>query len=240
MELIVDNSSNAENSENSSQIKVWDFPTRFFHWSLVIALALCWLSIDMRWLTVHQYSGMYILLLLVFRIIWGVIGAKTARFVDFITWPWHAFKYLKRSLSGTNEYHAGHNPAGGWMVVAMLILLIAQVLSGLFANDDIGFSGPLADFVTKESSDWATQIHSLFFDGLLLLTWLHIIAVFFYYLVKLQNLIRAMITGYKPSAQVGNHQLFFVTKIRTVLGIAIALTTTLVVFNWQFITMLLN
>jgi cytochrome b len=250
----VDKSSNVQ---CTNQIKVWDFPTRFFHWSLVLGVALCWLSIDMRWLTVHKYTGMYILFLLIFRIIWGVVGAKTARFTDFVTWPSHALTYLKSSLASNkqdstsdnipgikldkNEYHTGHNPAGGWMVIAMILLLLSQVISGLLANDDIGFSGPLADLVTKENSDWATQIHSILFDGILLLIWLHIVAVFFYYLVKLQNLIRAMITGCKPIKQAGNSErLFFVSAKRAAIGVTISVTLTILIFNWPLIATLFN
>lgn len=206
-------------------IKVWDKPTRFFHWSLVLGIFTCWLSIENRWLLVHQISGLTILGLLIYRVIWGFVGARTARFSDFITWPWLALKYLKNSLQKHNDYHTGHNPAGGWMVIALLSIIALQVITGLLGNDDIGFSGPLADLVTKEVSDSATQIHVFIFDLLLAFIWLHLVAVFFYVLVKNQNLIKAMLTGKKPFAQAGKTtHLFFVSKLRVILVLAIAIT----------------
>ena len=166
---------------------------------------------------------LFILLLFIYRIIWGFIGAKTARFSDFIKWPWHAVKYLIASFNKHDDYHAGHNPAGGWMVVLFLLCISVQIFTGLFANDDVGFSGPLADWVVKELSDFATQIHALLFDFLLILIWLHLVVVFFYVVVKKQNLVKAMVTGKKPRSQAGEiSQLFFVSPIRMGLAVLIA------------------
>lgn len=210
----------------NTKVKVWDISTRLFHWLLVVSIFLCWFTMENRWLMAHQITGYFILLLFVYRLIWGVIGARTARFTDFIKWPWHAVKYLIASFNKHDDYHAGHNPAGGWMVVFFLLCIFTQIFTGLFANDDVGFSGPLADWVVKDWSDFATQIHALLFDFLLILIWLHLVVVFFYVIVKKQNLVKAMVTGKKPCSQAGEiSQLFFVSHFR--IGIAVFIAASL-------------
>lgn len=210
-------------------IKVWDASTRLFHWALVASVFICWLSMEYRWLDVHKWSGIFVLFLLIFRVIWGFLGSKTARFSDFFVWPWQAFFYLRESLANKNNtYHAGHNPAGGWMVIILILLLSGQVITGLLANDDVGFNGPFADSVTKDISDIATKIHAVLFKSLLIMVWLHIVAVYFYVLVKWQNLFMAMITGNKPLAQVGNFDnLFIATSKRALAVMLISLIVTI-------------
>lgn len=227
---------NSEHSSDKKTIKVWDTPTRLFHWSLTIGVVLCWLSMHQRWLDLHLYSGYFVLFLLIFRLIWGIAGSRTSRFIDFVVWPLHALKYLKNTISGEVKFHAGHNPAGGWMVVAMLLLILIQIATGLFSNDDIGFSGPLADIVTKDRSDWATQLHALLFNSLLAFIWLHLVAVFFYYFVNLQNLIKSIITGEKTIDEVGNTQhLHFASIFRAILGCIVSLSLTLLIINWKIL-----
>ncbi len=206
------------------EIKIWDIPTRLFHWLLVLAIFSCWLTMEMRWLDAHLYSGLFVLLLLTYRLIWGVIGARTARFSDFVKWPWRAVRYLIKSFNKHDDYHAGHNPAGGWMVILFLVIILSQVITGLFANDDVGFSGPLADLVIKESSDTATHWHGLIFNILLGLIWIHLVIVFFYVLVKQQNLVKAMISGKKPVFQAGDiGKLFFVSNLRALATLLFAI-----------------
>lgn len=188
---------------DSGKVKVWDLPTRVFHWSLVLSVFACWFTIENRWILAHQVSGAAVLGLLIFRLLWGIVGSRTAKFTDFVKWPWTAARYLWSSLHKHDDYHTGHNPAGGWMVIAVLVILGFQGITGLFANNDLGFSGPLADHVSKDTSDKATQLHVLNFNLILALVWLHLIAVFLYVLVKRQNLVRAMITGKKPVEQAG-------------------------------------
>ncbi|MCU4676564.1 cytochrome b/b6 domain-containing protein [Catenovulum sp. 2E275] len=215
----------------ANKVKVWDISTRAFHWLLVIAIFSCWLTMEMRWLDAHLYSGLFIAFLIIYRLIWGIIGAKTARFSDFVKWPWHAVRYLLKSFNRHDDYHAGHNPAGGWMVIIFLLVILSQVISGLFANDDIGFSGPLADWVVKQSSDFATFLHGWIFNALLGLIWLHLVIVFFYVLVKKQNLVKAMLTGKKPAQQApGAEQLFFVSSFRIVLAFILALIVPFLLF----------
>lgn len=200
-------------------VKIWDLPTRLFHWALVLAIFICWYSMEVRQLSLHKYSGLFVLFLLVFRFLWGLVGSETARFKHFITTPWAALNYLKKSFSNNSNTHAGHNPAGGWMVMLMLFVIFLQVLMGMFANDDIGFNGPFADLVLKEQSDLATKIHVWLFNVILALIWLHLVAVFFYVLVKMQNIVKAMLTGSKPLSQAGGCESFYFASLKRVLAV---------------------
>lgn len=132
-----------------------------------------------------------LLALLVFRIGWGLIGSTTARFRDFLHPPRTVLAYLR---NGAGMY-AGHNPAGGLMVIALILVLLAQAVTGLFANDGLHFSGPLALLVGDDASTRLTAVHSTIFNVILLLVWSHVVAVGFYLFVKGHNLVKAMVTG---------------------------------------------
>lgn len=186
---------------NSLTIKIWDLPTRLFHWSLLALIAACWWASgengDIDW---HMRCGYAVLVLLLFRLVWGVLGSTTARFANFVTAPNAVLAYLG-SMRGKEAPHIGHNPAGGWMVVAMLALLLGIAGSGLFANDDIMSEGPLAHHVSEQLSDMATAWHETAFYTLLALVALHVSAIAFYLLVKKDNLVRPMLTGNKQVPQ---------------------------------------
>jgi len=180
-------------------IRVWDAPTRLFHWSIVALIFLSWLSADQGYMTVHLCSGLTLLALLLFRLGWGLMGSTTARFRDFLHPPRKVIAYLK---SGGNLPHAGHNPAGGLMVVTLLAILLAQALTGLFANDGLKFAGPLALLVSDDVSDQLTRIHGVIFNIILVLVWLHVVAVGFYHFVKGDNLVAPMVSGKKHRTRV--------------------------------------
>ncbi|WP_016956468.1 cytochrome b/b6 domain-containing protein [Catenovulum agarivorans] len=184
------------------QIKVWDFATRLFHWLLVTLILAAWYTIENRMIEQHELIGHALLGLIIFRICWGFIGSTTARFTHFLTSPLSALSYLKASLTLNAPHSSGHNPAGGWMVIMMLLIIGFQLLSGMYANDDLGFSGALSDSITKDMSDTFTQLHAINFNILVALIWLHLVAVFFYLLVKNENLVRAMFSGKKPVNQI--------------------------------------
>ena len=184
------------------QVMVWDQATRIFHWALVVLIIAAWYTIENRMIDVHQLIGHALIGLVIFRLVWGVIGSSTAQFKNFIRNPFSALTYLKASLKLTSPHATGHNPAGGWMVVVMLLVIGFQLISGLLANDDLGFSGAFSDYVSKALSDTFTQLHALNFTLLLVLIWLHLVAVFFYVMVKNEHLIRAMLTGKKLQSQV--------------------------------------
>ena len=181
------------------QVLVWDAPTRLFHWTIVTLILLSWFSADQGYMTVHLWSGLALLALLLFRIGWGLVGSTTARFSDFLHPPRAVLSYLRGE--GKSLY-AGHNPAGGLMVVALIAVLLAQALTGLFANDGLHFSGPLALLVSDDTSTRVTSWHALIFDLILLLVWCHVAAVGFHVFVKGHNLVKAMVTGRKPRAHI--------------------------------------
>jgi len=182
---------------NDKKVLVWDLPVRLFHWCVVTLVFTSWLSADQGWMTIHLASGLTLLALLLFRLGWGLFGSTTARFSDFLHPPRRVLGYLKSLKDGDRLLYAGHNPAGGLMVMAMILVLLAQALTGLFANDGLHFNGPLALLLPSETSDSITSIHRLIFDAILILVWCHVVAVGFYLLVKGDNLVWPMVTGKK-------------------------------------------
>jgi len=178
-------------------VPVWDIPVRLFHWTLVLLIAFSWLSSEMDWMTWHMYSGYAILTLILFRILWGFVGSTHARFSDFIYGPRALIGYIRTLPSRTAAKFAGHNPLGGISVVLILLCVLAQAGTGLFANDDIINEGPLYKHVTKELSDWLTTIHKYNFNLLLALMAVHVGAVLYYLIWKSENLIKPMFTGRK-------------------------------------------
>lgn len=181
-------------------ISVWDLPIRLVHWGLVVLVALSWWTASTDRLDWHRWSGYGILALVLFRLAWGLVGSETARFAHFLHRPERALTYL-RGLFGSPSLRApsiGHNPLGGWSVVALLTLLILQCGLGLFAVDTDGEeSGPLADLVSFTGGRLAAHWHHRIFNLLLVLIGLHLAAIFFYLLVRKENLITPMLTGMK-------------------------------------------
>lgn len=182
---------------NAVNIKIWDLPTRLFHWLLVFSIAFSWFSAEVggNWMVWHERSGIFILSLLLFRLIWGFVGSDTARFRHFIKSPLEALQHFKEVKMHNTAYHAGHNPLGAWMVLALLGVLSLQGITGLFANDDIMTEGPLVALVSENTSSWLTSAHHLIFNIILLFAAIHIAAVLFYRLRKNTNLIKPMVLG---------------------------------------------
>ncbi|MCE7796226.1 cytochrome b/b6 domain-containing protein [Sphingobium sufflavum] len=175
---------------------VWDAPTRLFHWLLVGLLGFSWYSAETYQMEWHRYSGLAILGLVAFRIVWGFVGSGTARFGGFLKGPRAALAYLRSK--GHDESVAGHNPLGGWSVALLLLLLTVQTLSGLFAVDIDGIeSGPLSYLVDFDRGRQAAAIHGAAFALLKLVAALHVAAILFYLVVKRRNLITPMLTGYR-------------------------------------------
>ena len=179
------------------RIKVWDLPTRVFHWSLFVAVTVALLTglEGGNWMVWHERAGLLILGLLVFRLVWGLLGSTYARFAEFAPTPGRISAYLQGRWQGL-----GHNPLGALSVFALLALLLWQASIGLFSNDDIAFNGPLYDLVSKSTSDWLSSLHRQGLWLILGLVALHILAALFYTFVRGNNLIRPMITGFKESA----------------------------------------
>ena len=183
----------------SQTVKVWDLPVRLLHWSIVVCFVVSWATA--AWfdntMQIHLYSGYTLLVLVLFRIAWGFVGSSTARFSHFVSGVRPVIIYASTLLQPRASHHHGHNPLGGWVVLAMLSLLLLQAITGLFSNDDLLTTGPLAHWVSDDVSDIFSNIHSIAFYVLLAIVGLHITAVLFYRFFKHENLITAMVTGNK-------------------------------------------
>lgn len=176
-------------------IRVWDLPIRLFHWMLVLCIAGSFISVNIggnaiQW---HAYFGYSILCLLIFRIIWGLIGSTHARFVSFFP----SKKAILDYLSGSAPRVLGHNPVGALSVFALLFVLCVQVTTGLFVDDEIAFQGPLAKYVSSSVGSFLSQIHEGNQVVILALITTHIAAIWFYKKFKGENLIKPMISGDK-------------------------------------------
>lgn len=181
--------------------RIWDPFVRLFHWVLVALIAFSWWSGKHHDMDRHRLSGYAVLALLVFRLIWGFAGPRTARFRSFVRGPGAVAAYVGTLGRRRARAADGHNPLGGWSVVAMLGVLLAMVTAGLFSVDVDGLeSGPLADYVSFDAGRTAAHVHGLIFDGILVLVGLHVFAVAFYLVWKRHNLVRAMVTGRRPLA----------------------------------------
>lgn len=187
----------AKKNGNWRWIKVWDAPTRLFHWALVALVATSYITARNGWIDWHFYAGYTILTLVAFRILWGLFGSQTSRFSSFVKAPGAAIAHLRHALKREGEAEAGHNAAGAYMVLALLALLLFQAGSGLFANDGLFTQGPLAALVSGAESDRITDLHGLSFDLILIAVALHVVAIFAYALLLRQDLVRPMITGWK-------------------------------------------
>jgi cytochrome b len=225
------------------KVKVWDLPTRLFHWSLVTLVVLSFVTGKFGGLnlnipaglpgggtmlanmTVHMWSGYTILALVLFRVIWGLIGSTTARFSNFVRGPAAVIGYLRGLIGrGPSAFVFGHNPAGAGLVVAVLVLLLVQAGSGLFLKEDdfFGIAAPLNGRVSEETAKGLTKLHHLSWALIQLLVILHIIANLYYWLVKKDNLIAAMFSGKKPvPAGVAVPPLSFTPGIVAVLVLAV-------------------
>jgi cytochrome b len=184
---------------------VWDLPVRIFHWTLLALVAVAWWSQENSDLNLHRIAGSSVVGLLVFRIWWGVFGSSTARFATFLKGPGAALAYGRTLLSRTYRSEApGHNPLGGWSVLALIVCLVALVGFGLFAVDVDGLeSGPLSTYVAFETGRLASKLHGMAFQVLEVLIALHVAAVAFYLVFKRQNLVGPMVTGRRRGADLG-------------------------------------
>jgi len=180
------------------RVMVWDLPTRVFHWTVAGAVVLGWLTAEGTgaWFALHRLAGAVILVALLFRVVWGVAGSRHSRFGDFVR-PWPAVRaHLAAVLRLAPRRHVGHTPAGGWMIVALLVMLAAVAVSGLFAAaHDV--AGPLARLLPAALSGLATEVHGIAFDILLFLVVMHLCGVLIEGALTGERLVRAMWTGRK-------------------------------------------
>ncbi|MEL6529478.1 MAG: cytochrome b/b6 domain-containing protein [Pseudomonadota bacterium] len=183
--------------EASQTIHVWDLPVRLCHWSFALLIPAMWWTAENSAWAWHKRLGLVLLGLLVFRIIWGVLGSRTARFVSFVKGPSAVMAYL-RGDRDTADPAIGHNPLGALSVIALLGAMALQVSMGLFAGDPFdGATGPLNSLVGVMTADTLTDWHEMFFWVIVSLVGLHLTAIGFYAIVKRNNLISPMISGSK-------------------------------------------
>jgi cytochrome b len=180
-------------------VRVWDWPVRIVHWSMVLLLIVLLTTAKiggdaMVW---HMRAGETMLALVLFRVLWGFAGSRFARFSSFVRGPRAVIAYARSMLVRPHEFHIGHNPLGGWMVIALLLALLFQTGTGLFTNDDVLTDGPLVRLITKDLSDTISSLHrrNAWIVGALVIA--HIGAALFYLIALRENLIAPMLHGSK-------------------------------------------
>jgi len=188
-----------DKADPTCRIRVWDLPTRLFHWLLVLSVTTCFItgSIGMTAMSLHMLSGLVVFGLLLFRLCWGFVGGQQSRFTAFVRGPRAVIGYAVEMLRGSSPRHLGHNPLGGWSILAMMLALALQAGTGLFASDDILTQGPLYHLVDSTLAYQLTRIHRYNRFVVAFLAAIHVMAVFFYLWGKQDNLLKPMITGYK-------------------------------------------
>ena len=170
---------------------LWDLPTRVFHWLLVCLVPLAWLSAETQNFELHEWVGRTLIVLVTWRILWGLLGSRHSRFSDFLVGPGAVLAYLR----GQRGASRGHNPLGGWSVMVLLALLLAQGVSGLFNDDDVLYSGPLYYGASEALRGFMGEMHEWAFNLLLGFVGLHVGAVLFHQLRLRHNLLQAMVKG---------------------------------------------
>jgi cytochrome b len=172
-------------------LPLWDLPTRVFHWLLVICIALSWWTGEEALFERHAWVGYTVLVLVVFRLVWGFAGSRHSRFSDFLVGPKSILRYLRGEGSGS----PGHNPLGGWSVVVMLVLVLVQAVSGLFNSDDVLFNGPLYYGAGVAFRDAMGVVHEWAFDVLVVFIALHVAAVLWHQFGRRERILQAMWRG---------------------------------------------
>jgi cytochrome b len=176
-------------SEAPSRILVWDIPTRIFHWLLVLCFVVAYLTSESeRWQLWHVTAGYVFGALLLFRLVWGVVGSRYARFRQFVRGPASVLVYMRSLLSSKPDHYTGHNPAGAWAILGIMGLGFLTVLTGWASFNDYG--------------DWIGELHEGIVNVLLLIIGIHVVGVLVSSLLHRENLVRAMINGYKRGAAV--------------------------------------
>ncbi len=190
--------------QEGKTVKVWDLPTRAFHWSLVLSFVLAYLSAEFHLGFIHTVIGYFLCALLAFRIFWGFAGNTYARFSSFLFSPQETMTYVRSMLQNNPKHYFGHNPAGALMVFALLAVLAGIFLSGLLTLGMIDYEGPfafLANQVDDQTSYALHNLHEWLVDVALVLVPLHLLGVVAGTIQHKENLVRAMITGNKPATE---------------------------------------
>ncbi|MEP3197281.1 MAG: cytochrome b/b6 domain-containing protein [Lentilitoribacter sp.] len=184
-------------ANSTAKVKVWDVYIRIFHWLLLICILVSFISFRLDEMDIHFISGHCVLALLIFRVIWGVIGSRTALFHTFIKGPGAILNYVKNPSSEKFKGMIGHSPIAALSVIAMLVVILVQVGTGLISDDEILLQGPLAKYVSGDMSYQATTYHGINAKLIIGLIVLHLAAIAFYRFIKKDNIVKPMVSGQK-------------------------------------------
>ena len=204
------------------KIRIWDRPTRIFHWALVVLFVVCFMSGRNGRFDVHVPAGQALLVLVAARVLWGFVGSSSSRFRAFLRPVREVAAYLPTLAKRAPDGHPGHNPIGGLSVAAMLLALLVQAGLGVFAADVDGlYEGPLSFLVSYGAARRAAELHAVVVDVLLILVLLHLAAILFHRLYKRERLVKPMLTGW-ASLPAGTREPRFVSDGRALLALALA------------------
>jgi cytochrome b len=192
----------AEQAVERLRVKVWDLPVRITHWLLVLAFVGAYVTnrLGVAYFKYHEWFGYTVIVLVVFRIFWGLWGTFHARFSNFLKSPVATWRYTAELLRQRDKPSLGHNPLGALMVLLLLLTLLIQAVTGLFANDEIFNAGALYGYVSNDVSLTLTALHKELFYWIAAAVAVHILAVLVHVFLKNENLVSAMFTGYKSGA----------------------------------------
>jgi cytochrome b len=178
-------------------ILVWDIPTRLFHWATAALIVIAYVTYVLGSMDWHARAGDAVLVLVLFRLLWGFLGSDTSRFSRFAATPRAALAYLRHLFVREPDRQIGHNPAGGWMVFLLLALLLGETLSGIYVQNDVANQGPLTEITPPRIANAISAAHRIFWDALLAAIAIHIVAIAIYASAKGHDLVRPMISGIK-------------------------------------------
>lgn len=178
--------------------RIWDLPIRITHWGLVVSFFGAYFTAELKPLLIHELFAFACLTLVIFRVMWGLVGSQTARFTQFVKGPTAIKGYFRELLKLRHKEYWGHNPVGALAVLTILGLMTALVVAGLFAQDR-SFIGPWATSVSPSLSEFLKEFHEVLATVLLIVVLVHIAAVLAYRFVLRDNLIKPMVTGTRPA-----------------------------------------
>jgi cytochrome b/uncharacterized membrane protein YkoI len=182
------------------KVRVWDPLIRIFHWTLVAAFTIAYFTDDEDLLLPHVWAGYVVVGLLVFRFLWGFVGSAHARFADFVSSPAAVVSFLRDTLQGEGKRYLGHNPAGGWMIILLLVMLSLLSVTGLVLYGADEHAGPLAGLMAgagPQVVDALEESHEFFANLTVFLVIIHLAGVAVESILHRENLVRAMVSGYK-------------------------------------------
>ncbi len=217
MNVVSASRAEAQSSGNSTPILVWDAPVRVFHWLMVLSFAGAYITAESeRWRLLHVTLGYTMAGLVVFRLLWGLLGTRHARFASFVRGPAAAMRYVRSLLRGQPDTHTGHNPAGALAIVALLALGATVTLTGWLHYDEL-------------AGEWAEDVHELAGSLMLVVVLAHVAGVVVGSWVHRENLVRAMVTGYKR----GRPQDAIRSAWRSMAALMLVAVLGLWVWQWQ-------